>query len=95
MVKHFHIRKYPPSMYQPIWDSLRTTQLCKVEVPNHLILRNIKAVTKLKLQDLGFKYMNEYERFVLRKQIDISPRQGYSFITFRLEATIGIEPIHR
>lgn len=43
------------SMYNPIWDTLKITQVASLVANRNLHARIIKAVTKRKWLDLGYK----------------------------------------
>ena len=47
--------------YQPIWEALKQNKQVRLAAPNQLHPRIIKAVTKEKERDLGFKLLTSEE----------------------------------
>lgn len=54
-----------PRLYQPIWESLKANKKVTIQASPEVHRRIIKAVTKEKYNDIGYKVLNESSREIL------------------------------
>jgi hypothetical protein len=74
--------------YQPIWERIKEKGRATITVPHkRLISTVVKAVCKEKYMDLGFKTVNDHDKFYL----DILRDEENLRITFILRQSLGLE----
>lgn len=83
--------KRVPSKYLPIWEKIKRTKNCTIEVEPKLAPRVKKAVIKEKHKDLGFKVLNDNDYLFLNISYDPAKKR----MKFVLKQRIGLEEVRR
>jgi hypothetical protein len=73
--------------YEPIWERLKNRDTVLLDVAPIFVKRVKRMVSKEKDMDLGFKLLNEDERFVLRFSYEAGKQQ----LRIKLIPRFGIE----
>lgn len=73
--------------YQPVWNKIKETAKCRLEVPPQLVARVKKAVIKEKNMDSAFKLMNDEDQF----RLVISYDRKSQVLKFELKQKYGLE----
>lgn len=80
--------------YAAIWQKIKTTGRCTVESHPAYFARVRKAVIKEKNMDLGFKVLNDHDRFFLKIEMMPDKKDAMkSKIRFILKQQLGLEGV--
>lgn len=82
-----------PSMYQEVWDRLKTAPEHSVtlRVHNKLVARVKKGVKKRKWMDIQTKLINPMEEFVLKFSVeDAIGHEGFKLLRIKLHPRFGL-----
>ena len=83
-------------MYAVIWQKIKQHGSCTVEVHPSLQTRVKKAVSKRKLQDTGFKLLNDHDHFYLRiTHPVINGAVIKDRLKFTLKQTLGLDGVNK
>lgn len=83
-------QKKPSRAYESIWKQLKKRQTCVLEVIDPIFVTRIKKmIIKEKCRDLGFKVINEVDRYVLK----FSWSQESKELTIKLVSRYGLTDI--
>lgn len=83
-----------PRKYEAIWNKIKVTGKCEIELHPAFIARAIKAVQKEKYGDNAFKFLNNHDHFYIISEV-IEVNEVKSKITFILKQSIGIEGVKK
>lgn len=70
----------PLRQYAPIWITLKKSGYCRIAAPRGVHKRIIKAVSKEKYGDVGYKY----ELYEIAKRAELEVKRSNSMIEFKL-----------
>lgn len=80
--------------YEAVWLKVKTTGKCTVEAHPAFFARVRKAVIKEKNMDLGFKVLNDHDRFYLKiEEVRNEKDAMKSKIRFILKQVLGLEGV--